>query len=215
VNLFGGNASIADRCGAFGFTDRDRTKAQDRARCADDAIETHLGDFLEVFVEFGFDVLDEFAFVARGDRIALDESLGEADDADLEASSEIDRGACAARDLHAAAADVNDDPDFARETKTVCRRKVNEPRFLGPRDHPGPDAGLADDRVKEFATVLGFANGAGGPGNDVIDLMGSRETAELREDLQSQAHSLRRKGLSVEAPGAEPHHLLLSVNDLK
>jgi hypothetical protein len=66
-----------------------------------------------MFVEFAFDVFDEFSFVARRDRIALHEAFGETDHPDFEAASEIDRGTGSTRDLDAAAADVDDDGDFA------------------------------------------------------------------------------------------------------
>ena len=73
---------------------------------------------------------------SRGrDRIALDEALGEPDDAELEAASEFDRGARAARDLDAAAADVDDDGDFAGDPDAVDGRQMNQPRLFGARDH--------------------------------------------------------------------------------
>ena len=51
---------------------------------------------------------------SRGvERIALHEALGQADDAELEAAAELDVRAGAARDLDAAAADVDDDDDVA------------------------------------------------------------------------------------------------------
>ena len=60
---------------------------------------------------------------SRGvERIALDEPLGQPDDAELEAAAELDAGAGAARDLDAAAADVDDDRDVAR------RRRRRRPR---------------------------------------------------------------------------------------
>ena len=71
--------------------ERDRAEAQDRARRADDAIEAGARDLVEVLADLGVDVPHELALVARLERIALDEPLGQADDAELEAAAELDR----------------------------------------------------------------------------------------------------------------------------
>ena len=68
-----------------------------------------LRDLVEVLADLGVDVAHELALVARFERIALDEPLGQADDAELEAAAELDCRPGAARDLDAAAADVDDD----------------------------------------------------------------------------------------------------------
>jgi len=180
VNLLGRDASIADRRGALAFAGGDGAEAENRARRSDDAIEAGVHDLFEVVVELGLNVLDEFSLVARRDRVALDEPFGEPDDADLEAPAEIDGRPGAARDFDAAAADVDDDADFARHPETVGGGEMDQARFFGARQHARANAGLADDGVQKFAAVFGFAHRAGGAGNDVIDLMGGRQTAELR-----------------------------------
>src|SRR4029077_3124785 len=78
---------------------RDRAEAEDRARSADHAIEAGLRDLVEVGADLGVDVAHELALVARLERIAVDEPLGEADDAELEAPAGFDVRAGAPRHL--------------------------------------------------------------------------------------------------------------------
>ena len=108
-------------------------EAEDRAGRADDAVEADGGDLLAVAVDLVEDVLYHPPLVALGQRIALDEALGEADDAELEAARELDRRGGAERDLDAAAADVDDDGAAAADVDAVDGRLVDEPRFLRAR----------------------------------------------------------------------------------
>jgi hypothetical protein len=215
VNLLGRHAPIPDGCGPFALACGNGSEAQDRAGSADDTIETGCGDLFEMFLELRFDVLDELSLVARRNRVALDESLGEPDHADFEAPSEIDGRAGTAGDFHAAAADVDHDADLAGQSKPVSGRKVNEPGLFRARQHPCAYACLCDDGVKKFATVFCLSNRARRAGDDVIDLMGSGQSAELGKHLQRQAHGFRRECLPIKAARAEPHHLLLAVDHLK
>src|SRR5262249_40275099 len=157
---------IPDGCGTFAFAGRNGTKAQDRARRADDAVETSGRDLFEMLLELRLDVLDELPFIARRNRIALHKSLGESNDADFEASSEINRRTRAPGDLDAAATDVNHHTHFAGEAEAVCGGEVNEPGFFGAREHPRANPGLCDDGVKKFAAVFRLANGARRAGDD-------------------------------------------------
>src|SRR6185503_4125605 len=99
-------AAVAQRAGwraALGRR-RDGAEAEDGAGAADDAVEPVLRDLLQVGDDLVVDVTDEPPLVARLQRIALDEPLREADHAQLEALSQVDRGAGAERDFDAAAA---------------------------------------------------------------------------------------------------------------
>jgi len=215
VNLLGRHASIPDRCGPFALACGNGAEAEDCAGCANDAIETGCRDLFEMFLELRRDVLDELPLVARRNRIAFDEPLGEPDDADLEAPTEIDGWTGAAGDLDAPAADVDHHADLAGESEAVSGREVNEPGFFRARQHPRANAGLCHDSVKKLPAVFCLSNGARRAGDDVIDLMGSSQSAELGKDLQRQAHGFSREGLAVKTARAEPHHLLLAVDHLK
>ena len=96
---------------------------------------------------------------SRGDeRIALDEPLGQPDDAELEAAAELDGRPGAARDLDAAAADVDDDRDLAGDADAVDRRQVDQPRFFGAGDDPRRGCrSAAVIGLQELAAVFGFA----------------------------------------------------------
>ena len=116
AELLGRDAPIAQRGlgGPALGPRRHGAEARDGPGGANDAIEPGFGDTSQVLAGVAVDALDDLPGVARRQRIALDVSLREADDAELEALPELDVRAPAARDLDAAAADVDDDGDIAR-----------------------------------------------------------------------------------------------------
>ena len=125
---------------------------------------------LDVAIDLLADELGHLAFVAAGDRIGIDEPLGQADHADLEAARELDIGLAAERDLDAAAADV-DDHRGLRRVDAVDGGQVNQPRLFGAGDDAGADAGAALDGAKKRAAVLGFARRARRDREDFVDLV--------------------------------------------
>ena len=116
MDLLRRNTAIAERRARRLSAGRrgDGAEAHDRARCPDDAVEACARDLVQVLADFGVDVTDQLALVARFQRIGFDEALGQPDDAELEAASEFDGGAGASRHFDAAAADVDDDRGVAR-----------------------------------------------------------------------------------------------------
>ena len=64
MDLFGRDPSIANRRSALALARGNGAQAQDGAGRADDPVETRIGNFLQVFVELGLDVFDEFSFIA-------------------------------------------------------------------------------------------------------------------------------------------------------
>ena len=121
---------------------RDRPEAEDRARRADHALEAAVRDLVEVLPDVGVDVAHQAALIARFERIGLDEPLGQADDAKLEAPAQLDRGSVPLRDLDAAAADVDDDDRIPRDADAVDGRQMDESGFFGSGNDARPDAGL-------------------------------------------------------------------------
>jgi len=110
MQLFRRNAAVPElRVGRSTVgRDGDGAEAQDRSRRPDQPIESGARDFVEVISDFFFDMPDELAFITRLDRIALDVALGEPDDPDLEAATQLDVRTGAACHFDAAAADVDD-----------------------------------------------------------------------------------------------------------
>src|SRR5476649_259382 len=217
VDLLRGETAVAQRCAGrepLGRR-RDRAEAEDRAGGADDALEPRARDLIQVLAGLGVDVPHELALIARLERIGFHEPFGEADDAELEAAAELDRGAGAARDLDAAAADIDHDGDVARHADAVHRGHVDEPGFFRARDHAWTNAGLLRDRLQEFAAVLGLPRRAGGDGDNLINLMGFGQTPEFRENLKRRVHRLGRQRPAVEAAGAQADHFLLAIDDLE
>ena len=64
------------------------------------------------------------------------------------------------RDLHAAAADVDDDGGGAADVDAVPRGEVDQARFLGAGDDADADPGLPVDLGDEVAAVLGLTGRA-------------------------------------------------------
>jgi CHAD domain-containing protein len=216
-HLFGGDAPVAQRrVGGVALRGGDHAAdAENGARCSDDAVETGASDLIEVFAGLLLDMPDQFSFVLRRKRIALDEPLRQPDDTKLETAAELDRRAGAARHLDTASADVDHNRDLAGCAHTVDGRRMDVARFLGPRDNPRPNAGLLGDGLEELAAVLGFTRGAGRNGDNFLDAMRFGQTLELREHLETCMHRLRRKSFPVKAAGPEPDHLLFPVDDLE
>ena len=206
----------------------DRAEAEDGARRANQAAETGARDLIEVLPEFRVDVFQQLAFIARRQRIALDEPFGETDDAKLEAASEIhvwtggppQRGCCvgdpgASRDLDAASADVDNRRGRAGNADAVRGGEMDEPRLFGSRDDARPDAGFLRDRVQELAAVLGFASGAGGDGHDLGDAGRLGERAKLRQCLEGRGHCRGRQRPAVEPARPKPDHFLFAIDHLE
>ena len=61
----------------------------------------------------------------------------------LKLRPQLDAAPAPAGDLDAAAADVDDDRDFAGRADAVDRRQMDEPGFLGAGNDARPDACLA------------------------------------------------------------------------
>ena len=108
VNLLGRDAQVANlvaRTPALGG--RDRPEAENRSGRANHAVESGALDVAQVFRELVLDMPDELAFVAPGQRVRVDESLGKPDDTKFEAFRSTKRVARAVGDFDAAAADID------------------------------------------------------------------------------------------------------------
>src|SRR5207244_11888997 len=102
----------------------------------DEPIDSGSVGLVEVFPACAIDVLEQLAFVARRQRIAFHEPLGEPDHAQLEAAPELGVRSGASRNLDTASADVDDDGHVAGNTDAVHGGEMDEPRLFGSRDHP-------------------------------------------------------------------------------
>lgn len=217
ADLLRGESAVAERRArreAVGRR-RHRAEAEDCARRADDALEPRARNLVQIFTDFSVDVPHQLALVARLEGVGFHEAFGEPDDAELEAAPQLDRCPRAARDLNAAAADVNHHRDVARHADAINRRQMDEPGLFGARDHAWADAGLLRDRLQEFAAVFGLPGGTGRHRDNLINLMGFGQTPELRQNLECRVHSFRRERAAVEPAGTQPDHFLFAVDDLE
>ena len=217
TELFGRNTAVAQRgrCRVPALGERDGAEAQDGARRTDDAVEAGAANLIEILAELGVDELVQLAFIARRERIALDEPLGETDDAELEAASELHRGASAPRDLDTAPSDVDDDDVIAGRADAVRRGAMDEPCFLGAGDDARADAGLGGDGLEKLGSGLGFARRARRDGDDLIHAVRVGEPPELGHHLERGVGGFRGERAAVEAARAEPDHLFFAIDDFK
>jgi hypothetical protein len=217
MDLLRGNASVSERLAGppslLGA--RDGAETQDGAGRADDAIEAGRRDLIEVAADFGVDELPQLPFVARRQGIALDESFRQPENAELEAPRRVRRGAGATRDFHAAAPDVDDHGDVARDADPVDRGHMDETRFRGAGDHLGPNPRLVGDDAQELAAVFGFAHGARRGRDDLLHTVRFGETPELGQHLARRVHRLGSQGAAVQPTRPEADHLLFAIDDLE
>ena len=101
------------------------------------------------------------------------------------------------------------------DVDAVAGSEVDEPRFFRARDHTDANAGLPIDFGDEVAAVVGFAGRARGAGDDLVDLVGLGDAAELGQGLERGGDGGRGQAAAAEPPGAEPDHILFPVDDLK
>jgi hypothetical protein len=106
-------------------------------------------------------------------------------------------------------------PRRLRRVHAVHGREVNQARLGRAVDDAGADAGGAFDRREELAAVLGFTRGAGSGRQNFVDLVRAGQPLELRERLKRRGHRLVRQLPAVETAGAQPHHRLFAIDDLK
>ena len=92
---------------------------------------------------------------------------------------------------------------------------MDETRFFGAGNDADADADLAVDFGNEVAAVVGLAGRAGRAGDNLVDLVRFRNPPELRQRLQRGADGGRRQAAAIETAGAEPDHVLFSIDDLE
>ena len=92
ANLLGRNAAIAERAAgraAIG-RNRDGAEAQNRARCADHAVEACARDLVKIAADLRVDMSNEFSFIPAIQGITLDEPFGQPDDPEFETAADVD-----------------------------------------------------------------------------------------------------------------------------
>jgi hypothetical protein len=92
---------------------------------------------------------------------------------------------------------------------------MDEPGFLRAGDDADPDARQAPDFGNEIPAVFRFPCGAGGGGDNLVNLVGFGQPLEFGQCLQGGGHSGWRDAAAVQAAGAEPDHVLFAVDDLE
>jgi CHAD domain-containing protein len=192
--------------------DREGPEGQDRARGADDAVKAALRDLFDEAPDFLADVLDEPAFVPAGQRVALHEPLGEANDAQLEAAARRHATAGAERDLRTPTADVDDHRGPRTDARRIHCGLVNQPSLFAAGDDADANPEVPMDCGDEIAAVFSLADGTGGRGDDFVHTVRIGQALELRQRLHGRRNSRDRKGTAVQTAGPQPNHVLLAID---
>ena len=156
------------------------TQAEYGARSPDHAIEPGSNNLIQMTADFSIDMSNELALVSSIERIGFDESLRQPDDAKLEAAADVHGRAGASRHFDAAAADIDHHCGVTGHADAIHCGLMDQAGFFGARDDTRPYARLLRNGTEKLAAVFGFARGAGGNCNNLINLMRFGKPPELR-----------------------------------
>ena len=158
---------------------------------------------------------DEAPLVARAQGVAEHESLGHPQDAELLGYRPFHLRPRPHDQLHAAAPDVQHRRAPALEVHAVERGQVDEPGLLLSRHDLRVEADLAGHPLQEVLAVGRLAHGGGGDHQQLVDPVHVREPLVLAQGVEPAPHGGGGKPAARERPLAEPHHLLLAVDDVE
>ena len=94
-------------------------------------------------------------------------------------------------------------------------RQVDEPRLLLAREDVRPEADLAAHLVQELLAVLRLAHGGGGRGQELVHALGVGQALVLAQRVQAPSHGLGGEPAAGERALAQPHHLLLALDQVE
>ncbi len=217
ADLLDRDVQVAQLCrhGAACRRRRDCPDAEDRAGGANDAVEPSRKDLLTVTVDFGEYMVDDLPLIPFGERVAADEAFGQPNRSDLEAARQLQGAGRAQRNLHAAAADVDDHGASAADINAIHRGLMNETRLFDSRNDARTDTGFAFKTCQEFAAVSSLARSAGRGRQNLINLVRLGDPLELRQRLQRRTHCIRSERTAVKTTCTQPDHRFLAVNHLE
>jgi hypothetical protein len=153
--------------------------------------------------------------IATGEGIGRREFLGQTNRAEFETATELHAMRGTEGDFRTAAADVDDDRRAASKIDGVCSRKMDESGFLSSGNRLDMDADVSADGCQKVSTVRGLADRARGRGDDLVDAVGLGQPLEFGQGLHGRSRCGGRKFPALEAPCAQPNHVLFAVNYLK
>ena len=162
-------------------------------------------------------MLDQAALVAPAEGIALDEPLGEADDADLEAPRRCVRCVAVPSVISTLPPPMSMTTAVrAADVDAVAGREVDEPRFLSARRSRGRGCPVCRSTSAMKSPPLSASRVAlVAPATISSTLWDSAMRRNLESVWSAAPHGRRRQAAAVEAAGAEPDHFLFAVDDLE
>ena len=113
-----------------------RPQAENGAGCPDHAAESGGGDLVEILVDFRVNVLHELAFVPARDRVAADEALGQADDAELEAPARAAPRSARPSVISTLPPPMSITTAVPGHSDAVHGGQMDQARLFGPGNHP-------------------------------------------------------------------------------
>ncbi len=192
-----------------------RAEAEDRSGRADDPVEAAPGHLVEVRPHLARHEPGQAPVIVPGERIGPDEAFGKADDARLEALSQLEPPGGPERDLDAAAANVDHDRGGGADVDAVGGGQVDQPGLFRAGNQLDPDARFAGDIRDEVAAVVCLTGGACRRREDLVDLVRLGQALEPAERVQRRRPRRGGQAAPIEAAGSEPHHVFLAIHDLE
>ena len=123
--------------------------------------------------------------------------------------------AAAQNEFGRAAADVHHQHFAAVRRKGVHHARVNQTRFLAPRNHFDGKAQRGFGLRQEFGNIFGNAERVGGHGADVFGRKAAQTFAKLRQAFQGAAAAGFVQHFVVVQTARQAHHVLDIFDDLR
>ena len=216
VELRGGEDEVAHRPGsaAGGPQGSHLGQRRDRARRAHRHLHVEAAHLASERGDRGPHVTTARVDRAGMGQLPVEEPAGEPDGAELERSGRQHVAPLPDQQLGAAATDVAEQQALVVHRHGLQHPEVDQPSLLHPGDHVDVHPGFRPRAIDELVPVLGLADGGGGHRGDGRAV----HLGDLPEAAEGGHGAVDRVGgelAHVAGAGAEPHHLLLPLEDLE
>ena len=148
-------------------------------------------------------------------RVLGEEALGQAQGAERGAAHAQELLRRARHELHAAAADVDDQGRCVAERQRAADGEIVEAALFLGRDDARRDAGEPARLAHEAAAVRGLAHRGGGGAQDTVDLVAAGQAHEARQRIERLGHGLGAQAPAAERAAAHLRHLALAIHHLE
>ena len=194
---------------------RELRQRVDRARGTVDPLRPQLANRREGFVGLPADRPLQAPELRSRRRIRVEVRLGEPQGAERGGQDDPQRVTVSDHELHAPAADVEDQAGMLVQCHGRANGEVDEAPLLLGRNHARVDPRAAPGFLDELAAVPGLAHRGRRGAQDAVHVHAARELAEALEGLDRAPHRRALQHAGPERPAADLGDLALAVHDLE